>query len=244
MIRLLLILAVISTSGSYARQADTTESKRTCRVFFLERSADAPGEAFLFDGTHSQKVALSSMNLSRIIELPPGEITLGLTPNEVLDPETFPEGVPRATIPEAYTDFYLIMTSDPTNRIIPIRMHAIQIDGKLKSGETLWINLTQHNILAKLGNQTLMIPHKKQKICPAPLSESGYYSANFSYQRNATGKFLPIMNKSWWLDHQSKHLGFIVGTDARLPKIFTIRDRRISAPPIGEPELTGYENDE
>jgi hypothetical protein len=60
----------------------------------------------------------------------------------------------------------------------------------------------------------------------APLKKGGYYKVQFTYQPNAKGDFLPIMRKSWWCDPNSKNLGFIVETDARLPKIYSIRDHR------------------
>ncbi len=199
---------------------------RTCRILYMERPVDAPSEAYMFDGEKSQKVSLPSLNFSPVIQLPLGKLTIGMTPQAITVPEEFPEGAPTVTIPATHTDIYLLVTSDPDNQVMPIRLVPISISDKLQPGETLWINLTPHRIAAKLGNRTFEIPPQKQTLGPPPLSNSGYYSADFRYQRNSNGKYLPIMHKSWWFDDTSRNLGFIIGTQAKLPKIFSIRDRR------------------
>ena len=203
------------------------KNKRTCRVIFLNKTADAPDKAYIFDGKNSQKVNLSGVNFSKLIELESGPLTIGMTPNEVALPEEFPLGAPTVRIGEEMTDFYLLVVSDLGNRILPIKMQPLNIDdGKLKPGETLWINLTPHNVAAKLGEEQVLIPSMKQTVSPPPLEESGYYGAHFIYQPEGGSSYLPIMKKSWWFDATSKNLGFIVSSGSRLPRIFTVRDRR------------------
>ena len=201
--------------------------ERTCRIIFLQRPVDAPGEAYLFDGFASHKVALPGMNFSEVVKLPPGNISLGMTPDPVGAPEDFPPEAPTAKIPEGITDFYLILVSDPENKILPVRMQPVDAgDQQLKPGQTLWINLTTDAIAGKLGNETLMVPPGKRVVGKAPMSDSGYYKAEFAYQPGGEGDYLPIMKKSWWFDANSKSLGFIIAS-GRLPRIFTFRDRRI-----------------
>ena len=77
-----------------------------------------------------------------------------------------------------------------------------------------------------MGEEKVIIEPKKITISQPPLKASGYFLARFMYQRDGQGKYLPIMKKSWWHDATSKHLGFAVDTGAKMPKIFTIRDRR------------------
>lgn len=203
------------------------EKKRTCRILYVERPGDAPTEAYLFDGVQSHKVLLPSLNFSRVIELPKGDITVGLIPYGIDDPEAFPDGAPTVKIPEQQTDLYLLLSSDPKNKVLPVRIKAININNKnLKPGHTLWINLSKHKIAAKLGKENVMIPPMKITISPPPLTTSGYFLAHFLYQPDSKGKFLPIMKKSWWFDATSKNLGLIIDSSGRLPKIFTLRDRR------------------
>lgn len=210
------------------------EKERTCRIIFLQRPVDAPKEAHLFDGLASHRVALPGMNFSEVVKLPPGNISLGLTPDPVAAPGDFPKDAPTARIPEGLTDFYLIVVSDPENKILPVRMLPVDAgDQQLKPGQTLWINLTEDAIAGKLGNETLRVPPGKRVVGKAPLPASGYYMAAFAYQSGGEGEYLPIMKKSWWFDANSKSLGFIIASGGRLPRIFTLRDRRIPEKPEG-----------
>lgn len=225
---LLLLFAYLPLSA----QQQAKDIKRSCRVLFLNKPADAPGEAYLFDGKNSHKISLSSMNFSKVVELPrgalpDGTLTIGLTSEKVNSPEEFPRGAPSVTLPATATDIYLLLASDPSNSVFPIAIRPLNVDdSKLKAGETLWINLTKHKVAAKLGESQFFIDPMKQTVGPPPLEESGYYKAQFIYQREGKGDFLPIMRKSWWFDATSKNLGFVISSGARLPKIFTFRDRR------------------
>ncbi len=215
------------------------KKERTCRLLFLERPQDAPAEGQLFDGTSSHKVSLSGMNFSEVVKLPDGDLVLGMTADPVATPEEFPKGAPTVTIPAQITDLYLIVASDPENKVLPIRMLPLDVGGqKLKAGETLWINLTGHSIKAMLGQEPLTVPPRGKVVGRPPLAASGYYKAAFLYQPDAQGEFLPIMRKSWWFDGKSKNLGFIIASGGRLPSIFTFRDYRDAEEPKkpGSPE--------
>ena len=231
---LFLATIVLSSLPCFSQVKAKDEAKeRTCRVVFLERPKGAPKKAYLFDGKISHEVRLSTMNLSGVIKLPGGEgdLVLGMTPDPVLDPENFPKGAPTVTIPAKMTDFYLVVVSDPKNKIFPVRMLLVDASyGELNAGQTLWINFTNHGIKAKLGNEPLMIPAKAKVVGKAPLRASGYYKATFLYQPDSKSKFLPVMKKSWWFDATSKNLGFIISNGAKLPKIFMFRDRPAPAP--------------
>lgn len=221
---LITIGLVLSCLPSFSKEE---KPERSCRIIYLERPADAPTEAHLFDGLISHKVSLSSMNFSEVIMLPAGPLTIGMTPNQVTAPEDFPEGAPTVKIPAAITDLYLVLASDPENKVLPIRMLALDVSaGQLKPGQTLWVNLTTHQIAGKLGNETLMVPSGGKVVGKPPLASSGYYKAAFLYQPDGKKEFMPVMQKSWWFDAKSKNLGFIIQSGGRLPKIFTFRDHR------------------
>lgn len=232
--RLLLIPLLLFTYLPLSAQQESREVKRSCRIIFPNKPADAPQEAYLYDGEASHKVLLPSRNFSQVVELPSGalpdgKLTIGLSPTEVNEPEEFPIGAPRVTLPATATDVYLLLASDPSSNVLPVRILPLNVDdSKLKPGETLWINLTKHKIAAKLGESQFFIEPMKQTVGPPPLDESGYYKAQFIYQREGKGDFLPIMRKSWWFDATSKNLGFVISSQGRLPKIFTFRDRRSS----------------
>ena len=221
------ILLVLFLLPLFSADAQDAKKKRTCRIIYVERPEDAPTEAYLFDGKQSHKVLLPSLNFSEVIDLPAGEITVGMSTQSVDAADAFPDGAPTAKIPEQLTDLYLLLYKDPENKVFPIKIKTLNIDNKsLKPGQTLWINLSKHRIAAKMGKEEVFIEPKKITISTAPLSSSGYFLAQFRYQREGQGSYLPIMKKSWWFDATSKNLGFVLDTGAKMPKIFTIRDRR------------------
>jgi hypothetical protein len=221
---ILIILTLASVPGLQSQAAP--DKSRTCRILLLEPTRGTPKEAFLFDGKQSQKVSLSNKHFSNVIELPRGELNIAITPTACSTAEDLPPGSPSTSIPAEIEDIYLVITNDPENTVLPIRLHPIQINDTLKTGETLWSNLTIFRICANLGEESIVIAPMDQAISRPPLAKSGYYEAKFSYQLSDDENMKPIMTKSWWFDATSRNLGFIVDTQGRLPKIFTVRDKR------------------
>lgn len=220
---LLLVTIVLSSVYNFSEASEIT---RTCRIVFVDPPRNAPRKVQLFDGTSTRKVYLPDKNLSEVINLPAGDLVLSMMPDHVLDPENLPQGAPTVTISAKVTDFYLIVVSDPENEVLPLRMLPVDVDHKKpKLGQTLWINLTAHAIKANFGSEPLTIPPDSRVIGEGPLPSSGYYKAEFEYQANGEGEFLPVMKKSWWFDTSSKNIGFIVNSGRRLPRIFSFRDK-------------------
>jgi hypothetical protein len=224
--KFLLILAAAAIGQAQAAGAEPKTS-RTCRIVFPERPNDAPKFAYLFDGKESQRVTLPSMNFSEVIALPPGELILRMTSTQVTDPETFPQGAPKLKIAENDRDFYILVTPDPLNTELPLQMNKVDTGGgKLKPGETLWFNLTNHRIVAKLGESKMSVAPKNRTVSPSPVPSSGYYRAEFAYQPQGKGDFQRITEQHWWHDVKSRHIGFMVNTGGRLPRIYFYRDFR------------------
>jgi hypothetical protein len=204
---------------------------RTCRILFLDRPQDAPKTLHLFDGTSSQEVALPSMNLSPLYRLAPGAIQLKLLSEKAEDPKAAFPDAPNVEIPADWNDFYLLVTSDTENKITPVKLKAINAEGEnFKLGKTLWMNLSDKTIQAILGEHEILLEPDSSKIVDNPLSQStpssGYYNASFTYQIQDDGKFEPITEQQWWHDANSRHLGFMLNSGGKLPKIYFLRDFR------------------
>lgn len=220
------LTAIVSACLLLSSQLQT--QARTCRIVYPERPKDAPKMAYLYDGKNNYRIALPSTNLSEVIELPAGDIHLAMTANEIPDPKAIPANIPVLKIPEAVRDFYILVTPDRDNPAFPIRMNLVDAGaGKLNPGQTLWFNMTGHHVVAKLGNSKMSVEPLKRSISGPPLSASGYYVAELAYQMNGEGAYLPITKQQWWHDANSRHLGFVVNTGGKLPRIYFFRDFRL-----------------
>lgn len=103
-------------------------------------------------------------------------------------------------------------------------------NGKLKPGETLWFNSTEHRIAAKLGSHEMTVEPKGRTVSKDPVPTSSYYTSEITFQANGIGAFAPITEQNWWHDAKSRHLGFIVNSGGKLPKIYFFRDFRDPEP--------------
>lgn len=231
-----LILLALFASLFCSHAQETPE--RTCRILFLDRPADAPRTLHLFDGKTSQEVDLPNMNFSPLYKLAPGAIQLKLLTAKAEDPEAISPDAPSVEIPAHYTDFCLLVSSDPTNKVAPVKLKAINLETeKFKTGQTLWVNQTDKTIKAKLGEQILSLGPGNSEIVDNPLSKqsettSGYYKASFTYKAQGEDTFALITEQQWWHDTNSRHLGFVVDTGGKLPKIYFFRDFRVPEPPV------------
>jgi hypothetical protein len=177
------------------------------------------------------------MNLSEVIEFPAGELTIALTTDKISSAEALSPDAPLLRIPETLMDFYIILTPDPQNKHIPVKLNLVDAGaGKLNPGETLWYNFTQHRIIGKLGGANMSVDPGGRAISKEPLPASGHYAAGFTYQVNGNGPIAPIGEQFWWHDAASRHLGFIVNTGGKLPKLYFFRDFRDTEPTVRNPQ--------
>jgi len=221
-----LLLALLLSLSLPANADDQVKEGRTCRIVFPERTKDAPKVVYLFDGQKNQRVFLPSMNLSKVISLPAGELTITMAAKEV-DQANLPQGAPKLKISKGLQDFYILLVADGENAKLPFRMILLHADGgKLLQGRTLWGNLTNHKISANLGKIKMEIEPNGRTVSANPIPKSGYFRVEFFYQPEAEGKARVITEQKWWFDANSRHLGIIVSSTGKLPKIFYYRDFR------------------
>lgn len=220
------LLALMISLSLPAYAGEQEKKGPTCRIVFPERGKGAPKTVYLFDGKKNQRIFLPSMNLSNVISLPEGELTIMMAPEEV-DRGNLPQGVPTLKIPENLQDFFILLVADPENAKLPLRMILLNAEGgKLPTGKTLWCNLTDHRILANLEKNKVEVEPNVRTVSANPIPKSGYFRAEFFYQPEAEGKARVITEQKWWHDAYSRHLGIILPSAGRLPKIYYYRDFR------------------
>jgi len=223
----LLILTLLVSLIVPSFSQDLKKTERTCRLVFPEKPSGSPRFIYLYDGKDNHKLYLSATNFSDVVKLQVGDINLVMASKPIVDPENIPLEYPKLSVPKDIRNFYIFLSVDKKNKLSPIQMRMINLDdGKFDLGNTLWCNFTKHRIAAKIGNTKMTVAAGKTAISEEPLSEDGYYKAEFIFQPNSTGDFRKITEQSWWFDANCRYIGFIANRGGMLPRIYFFRDFR------------------
>lgn len=208
--------------------AGIAEAERTCRILFIGAAKGAPKELTLFDGNGYQKVKLPKMNLSPVYELPAGDITLRLLTKEPETPEQIPAGAPGVKLREGIGDFYLLISNDPGNKVIPVAMKVVDADpGKFRRGEMLWFNLTKNRIGGKLGTEKLDLKPNARLISKAPAEKAGNFPVELYYQMPGNEDVWPLCETKWIHNPNGRIVMFVIPEEGvRVPRLMGFPDFR------------------
>ena len=234
LLRLFLLLLPAMALILPATAQDKPKPPRTCRILFLNGPASAPQKLHLFDGVSSQEVDLPRMNFSPVYQIHSDATALALlteTPApapKAGTPPSIPAGAPTATLTASMTDFYLILSSDPANKVAPVQIQVIHADAaNFKDGQMLWYNLTDIKIAGILGSRKLLIEPKSRIILDAPAARMEDYGVNIRYLPPGKAQTEPLCETRWTHDPRSRSVVFILMPEGSLiPRIFGISDFR------------------
>lgn len=218
--------------ASFALCASTwAQAERSCRILFLDRPVDAPKTLHLFNGVTSQEVELPSMNLSPIYKLPAGQLKLRLLPAPADDPNTVSPDAPSVDIPEAYTDFYLVVASAPDNKIAPVSMSVFNATADyISPGQMLWINLSEKTIKGTLGDVKITLQPDASEVIGEPRKDKGDYPVTLQFLMKGNDSARPLCETKWQYDPRIRTLVFIVSQKGRTaPRVFSVTDYREAA---------------
>lgn len=223
MSRFLLLLCLLQSLG-----AAESKGPRTCRILFLGAPQGAPETLQLFDGTACQEVELPRMSFSPVYRLPAGDRVLRLLATPPLKPEEVNPAAPQAAIAQSVSDFYLILNSDPANKVVPVRMQVIDADSsKFKAGQMLWFNLTPNSVGGQVGREQLAMAANSRTILNAPASASEDYKVNLSFRVPGSDVLYPLCETTWSFDPRARMVQFIVVQEtSRAPRILGFPDYR------------------
>ena len=201
---------------------------RSCRIIFLKAPEDAPHTLQLFDGATSQEVELPRMNFSRVYKIAPGAINLRLLPEAPVKPEEINPAAPGAKVAAEITDFYLLVASDPSNSVAPVRMSVINAGQEVfKNGQMLWFNLSDKSVGGQIGSQRLSIAPNARSILDAPAEKTENYNVNLAFYIPGNEKLHPLCETKWHHDPASRTVLFLVNEPgSRTPRVLGFPDRR------------------
>lgn len=201
---------------------------RTCRVLFLGASETDPEKLHLHDGSKVQEVDLPRMNLSKTYKLPSGALTLRLLASPPAEGQAVDPKAPSATVGEGIGDCYLLVSPDPGNKRVPVRMQVIDASAdRFKAGQMLWYNLTPNDVGGQVGERKLVIKGRAKLILDAPLPKGGDYPVNLSFRIPGKEALYPLCETRWVHDPASRTVLFIMNeAGSRAPRVLGFPDHR------------------
>lgn len=201
---------------------------RTCRILFLGAPDGAPETLQLFDGTTSQEVELPRMNLSPVYKLPSGPLTVRMLTAAPAKPADVSPDAPKAVVPETVGDFYLLVSTDPANKIAPVRFQVIDVDpAKFSVGQMLWFNLTPNSVGGLVGSEKLAMAANSRTILKAPARESGDYNVKLTFRMPNNERLYPLCETKWQFDSRARTIFFVIAQDGnRTPRVLGFPDYR------------------
>ncbi len=222
------ILLIVLLFPFLATAKEKPAQKRTCRIVFLAPPADAPTNLFLFDGVASQEVAMPEMNFSPTYRVRAGEAVLSLTPEAMAKGGKVPVGAPNAKLPAAFSDFYIVITHDPSNTVAPVSLQILDAGPeKFRKGQMLWYNLTPNMISGQLGSQKLELAGHARAIIYDPANANEPFEVNLSYLTPGDPVPRPISQTQWIHDTRPRMVMFVHGKEGNVaPKITGFKDLR------------------
>jgi hypothetical protein len=223
--RLPLFLLLLASLAAHAAE----KSGRTCRILFLNGADDAPRTLHLFDGEGSQEVELTRMGFSPVYPIRAGAVSLAMLPTPPAGPSpAIPAAAPKAAIAEGVSDFYLIVSSDPANKVAPVKMQVINADAaNFKRGQMLWYNLTDSKVGGAVGSRQLLVGPNSRLILDPPADKLGDYRVKLHFLPPGKQRPEPLCETTWSYDPRSRGVFFVLKPAGGLiPRILGFPDFR------------------
>jgi hypothetical protein len=222
--RLLTLLLACLPVVAFAQEKP--KSHRTCRVLVLGERGSVPSPLYLYDGTKAQEIELPRMNLSQPYGMPAGALSLKLLSAPPAEGKPVDPAAPGASVAETVGAFYLLLTADPANKVVPVRMQVIDASAEhFKPGQMLWYNLTGVDVTGQVGKQQLAVKARSKVILDAPAAGQQDYNVSLDYKHPTDGKTYPICETRWQHDPQARTILFIAAEGGSpIPRVMSFRD--------------------
>lgn len=220
--RLIAFLIGFLPLASLAQEAP----RRTCRLLMLGERGSVPEPLYLHDGKSTRQVEVPRMNLSTPYEMPGGALTLRLLTAIPAEGQPPNPAAPSAAVAEGIGSFYLLVTADPANKAVPVRMQVIDASvDRFKPGQMLWYNLTATDVGGEVGTQKVAIKARSKEITDAPAKAAEDYNVKLVYRSQKDQAPQPICETRWQHDPQARTVLFVVNEPGTpLPRIFAFPD--------------------
>lgn len=202
------------------------KTRRTCRVLVLGEQNSVPSPLYLHDGTSARQIDLPRMNLSQAYPMPAGALNLKLLSAPPVEGQPVSATAPAAAVAENVGAFYLLLTADPSNKTVPVRMQVIDASvERFKPGQMLWYNLTATDVGGQVGKQQVTVKARSKTLSDPPIPTQAEYNVNLSYKHPTDGKNYPVCETKWLHNPAARTVLFIVTEGGSpIPRVMSFRD--------------------
>lgn len=211
--------------------ASLAKAERVARILYYGAPPSAPEKAFVYTKTgelynlgDSLKVPLERHNFSKSFPLKSGAIRLGFLPQVLPEGTEFPVSAPGVKIPRTWSKVLLLVSHDPENTVMPIRVKAINAsDDSFKAGELYFINFAKATIFGLVGNKKLMLKPMKTAIVSDPADGAGSYQVKLDTIRDGDGETRQwLVRQPWRHDPDIRRVIFIIPlAPPRVAKVYS-----------------------
>jgi hypothetical protein len=154
-----------------------------------------------------------------------------MLPTAPAKPDDVSPDAPKVAVAEAVSDLYLLVSTDPANKIAPVKLQIIDVDSsKFKRGEMLWFNLTANSVGGQVGSEQLAITPNSRTILKSPAAGSEDYNVNLSFRIPGDERLHPLCETKWLHDPRSRTVLFVIAQNgSRNPRVLGFPDYRDAA---------------
>ena len=199
-----------------------------CKVkaIFVQPPDDVPEQAVLVVGKKFLEIELPQRNFSPEVELPAGEMLVGVLPTKPEKPE-MPPGAPNFKIPETWTDCILLFFHDPTNKVFPAKIIPVNASSaNFPLGDTVIFNVSTATVVAKFGQITTQVKPGQSATVKPPRSGSGDYPVAIDCTFPGESTPIALCRSTWQHEAQARQVLFVTPMPGQKnPRIWGVLDR-------------------
>lgn len=194
------------------------------RILYYGAPADAPKNAFVYQaGKTAQEVALKRHNFSKSFDLAGGDLRLSFLPSLLPEGVPFPQAAPSLDIPKQWKKVLILVFSDPSNPIMPIRLKALNAnDNVFGPGEMLFINYSEISIFGLVGEKKLLLHPETTEVISNPIPKKGEYQVKLDSVDSEVESRRWLMRQTWRHQPSVRRVVFVLPLPApRTVKLYT-----------------------
>lgn len=149
----------------------TILSARTAKILYFQAPKEAPENVFIYQNNQNPfKQNLPKNNFSSAIKLVEGDLDLQFLPSFLLEDEAFPENAPSVKIPAEWNKILILVSNDPTNALLPVKLRIINASKELVgNGDLIFLNLSTDTIKGTVGDKELELKPDTTEIIKDPI---------------------------------------------------------------------------